>query len=214
MDQGRSSADPGACPELELESAGPEVTERLGAGLGARLGPGAVLALAGDLGAGKTCLVRGLAEGLGSVDPVSSPTYTLAHEYAGRLTLYHLDAWMSAREAAFLAAGGEELLEAGGVCAIEWAGQVAEWLPRPRLELTLIHLTPTTRRLRARRVLRAGEPDPAHEGAWDWLEAVASGATPLDPEGDGEGSPPADRPDSKDPGSGVNPAGRNPLDRP
>lgn len=135
-----------------LVTAGPEATEAVGEALGAVLGPGAVLALGGELGAGKTCLVRGLARGLGSDDPVSSPTYTLAHEYAGRLTLHHLDAWMAEREASFLAAGGEELLIGDAVAAIEWAGNVAAWLPRPHLDLELAHVDPGRRRLTARLV--------------------------------------------------------------
>lgn len=185
----------GSTPRLELVSSSPEHTERLGRGLGERVGPGAVLALAGDLGAGKTCLVRGLAAGLGAEDPVSSPTYTLAHEYAGRLILHHLDAWMSEREAAFLAAGGEDLLDAGGVCAIEWAGRVAEWLPEPRIELELAHLDPERRRLTAVRRQVAGLPDPAHEAAWAWLEAQARGESDFS-------------------GPSVNPAGPGPLDTP
>jgi tRNA threonylcarbamoyladenosine biosynthesis protein TsaE len=154
---------------LEFHSAAEEQTERLGEGLGPHLRPGALLALRGDLGSGKTCLVRGLARGLGSPDPVSSPTYTLAHEYRGRLPLHHLDAWMAARDAAFLAAGGEELLLGTGVAAIEWAGAVEAWLPQPRLEVELTHLGPQLRRLRWRAL--AGEDGglgPLAE-AWAWL---------------------------------------------
>lgn len=96
---------------------------RLGAGLCA----GAVVLLSGELGTGKTAFVRGLAEGLG-IDPdeVSSPTFTLIHEYHGRLTLYHADLYrLSEREAGEL--GLEELASGQGVVAIEWA----EKLPLP-----------------------------------------------------------------------------------
>lgn len=101
-------------------------TEAVGAGLASRLGPGARVLLYGELGAGKTAFVRGLAAGLG-IDPdeVSSPTFTLVQEYRGRLSLFHVDLYR-------LAPGevddlGLDALAADGVLAIEWA----ERLPRP-----------------------------------------------------------------------------------
>ncbi|MBI5431934.1 MAG: tRNA (adenosine(37)-N6)-threonylcarbamoyltransferase complex ATPase subunit type 1 TsaE [Planctomycetes bacterium] len=123
----------------EFVTRDPQATERLAEHLARGLEPGTVLALDGELGAGKTCFVRGLARGLDSVDPVASPTYTLMHEYRGRLPLYHFDAWMQGREEAFLAGGGAEWLEAGGVAAVEWAERVAEHLPRERLHVELAH---------------------------------------------------------------------------
>jgi tRNA threonylcarbamoyladenosine biosynthesis protein TsaE len=98
--------------------------------LAADLAAGAVLLLTGDLGAGKTALVRGLASGLG-VDPadVSSPTFTLIQEYrGGRLTLHHIDLYrLTPREVDDL--GLDELVESGGVVAIEWPER---WLAPPR----------------------------------------------------------------------------------
>jgi len=100
-------------------------TERAGEDLGRRLASGDVVLLYGDLGAGKTAFVRGLATGLG-IDPddVSSPTFTLVQEYRGRLPLFHVDLYR-------LAPGevddlGLDALAAGGVLAIEWA----ERMPR------------------------------------------------------------------------------------
>lgn len=117
----------------------PQATEDLACALGTRLRAGDVLALDGELGAGKTAFVRGLARGLGVEEPVSSPTYVLMNVYSGRLELYHFDAWMEGREEAFLADGGSEWLRAGGVCAVEWASRVAAWLPLPRLAVRLAH---------------------------------------------------------------------------
>lgn len=111
-------------------------TAALARSLAPRLAPGTVLLLFGELGSGKTVFVRGLAEGLGA-DPedVSSPTFTLVQEYAGRLTLYHVDLYrVSPREVDDL--GLEELVESGGVVAIEWA----ERLPRPVPGAIAVHL--------------------------------------------------------------------------
>ena len=103
-------------------------TSAVGRELAARLGPGAVVLLTGDLGAGKTAFVRGLAEGLG-IDPleVSSPTFTLIQEYrSGRLRLHHVDLYrLNAREADDL--GLDEIAASGGMMAIEWPDR----LPRP-----------------------------------------------------------------------------------
>lgn len=133
--------------ERTLRSLSPEATEELGARLGATLGPGCVVALRGELGAGKTVLVRGLARGLGIEEAVTSPSFTLMHEFEGRCPLYHFDAWMSGREELFLEGGGAEYLGGDGVAVVEWADRVSEWLPDERLEILLEHLSPTERRL-------------------------------------------------------------------
>lgn len=116
-----------------------EATEALGEAVGEALSPGAVVALSGELGSGKTAFTRGLARGLGVEDEVSSPTYTLMHAYAGPVPLYHFDAWLEGREKALLADGGDEWLRADGVAVVEWAERVAPWLPEERLEVTFAH---------------------------------------------------------------------------
>jgi len=129
-------------------SGSPEATEALGEALGRALFPDAVVALEGELGAGKTTLVRGLARGLRVEGVVASPTYTLMQVHAGRLALYHFDAWLEGREKALFLDGGEEWLSAGGVSVVEWAPRVAQSLPTPRLALSLEHLAPSARRIR------------------------------------------------------------------
>lgn len=143
--------------ERTFQSRSPEATEALGEALGRRLGPGAVVALVGELGTGKTCLVRGLARGLGVEGPVTSPSFTLMHQYPGPVELRHFDAWMEGRERAFLEGGGAEWLYGEGVAVIEWAGRVQDWLPAPRLELLIEHRGPAERLLRVRLLAPAGD---------------------------------------------------------
>jgi len=112
-------------------------TETLGEQLGKALAAPALIALDGELGAGKTAFVRGLARGLGVHDGVSSPTYALLQTYAGRIDLHHLDAWMEGRERAFLSDGGLEWVSGSGVTVIEWAERVADVLPLPHLHVLL-----------------------------------------------------------------------------
>jgi tRNA threonylcarbamoyladenosine biosynthesis protein TsaE len=104
-------------------SKGPEATVALGARWGRGAQPGWVIALSGDLGSGKTQLVKGLAKGLGSVDSVRSPTFGLLNEYGGgRLPLYHLDLYrLDDVESVYGAGLGEYLRQDLGVTAVEWA---------------------------------------------------------------------------------------------
>jgi thiamine-monophosphate kinase len=122
-------------------------TERIGIALGSTAEAGAVLALDGELGAGKTCLVRGLAAGLGSADRVSSPTFGIEGIYAGRLELHHLDAYFAEKVRSFLELGGEEVLYGAGVAAVEWAERVRSFLPADHLQVRIEHLGPDRRRI-------------------------------------------------------------------
>ena len=112
----------------EILTASEEETSSAGERLGASLQSGAVLLLYGDLGAGKTAFVRGLARGLGAPDEeVTSPTFTIVQEYPGRVTLYHVDLYrLEEREVDDL--GLEELVLGDGIVAIEWAER---WRERP-----------------------------------------------------------------------------------
>jgi tRNA threonylcarbamoyladenosine biosynthesis protein TsaE len=109
----------------------PADTFELGRQFAARVRAGDVVALDGDLGAGKTQFVKGLAAGLEHTGEVTSPTFTLVHEYTGgRLPLYHFDFYRLESESEVLRIGLDDYLEAGGVAAIEWAGKFPALLPR------------------------------------------------------------------------------------
>lgn len=109
----------------------PEATRSLGVRLGRSARAGDVFALRGELGAGKTCLIQGLAEGMGVASVVTSPTFVLVAEHAGRLPLYHVDLYRTESLAEVRALGLEELLAEwrSGVTAIEWADRAAALLP-------------------------------------------------------------------------------------
>lgn len=115
----------------------PSETMDYGQRLAAELRAGDVLALTGDLGAGKTCLVKGIARGLGILQEITSPTFTLINEYVGgRLPLYHVDLYRLDSAEQALQIGLDDYLGRDGVTVIEWAEKVESLLP------------PTTRRLR------------------------------------------------------------------
>jgi tRNA threonylcarbamoyladenosine biosynthesis protein TsaE len=139
----------GSAPVTTIQDTGGEPeTEAAGETFGRSLRAGTVVLLYGDLGAGKTAFVRGMARGVGAnPDEVSSPTFTLIQEYAGRaFPLYHVDLYrLAAAEVEDL--GLEDLLEANGVVAIEWAER---WNARPigAVEVWLEHLGEDRRRIR------------------------------------------------------------------
>lgn len=124
-------------PESRLRTCSEAETEALGERLAPRLRAGDVLALYGDLGTGKTTLVRGLARGLGSPDPVASPTFVLMHLYEGRLPLYHFDAWRLSGPQDLEAIGAEDYLEGDGVAVVEWSERAEGLLPAERLDIRL-----------------------------------------------------------------------------
>ncbi len=122
---------------LETKTNSPEATRALGEQLGRLNNPGDIIALSGDLGAGKTCFTQGIARGLGITKRVTSPTFILIREYEGRLPLYHFDAYRLDGPADLEQLGSEEYFGGGGVCVVEWAERVATALPEDRVEVEL-----------------------------------------------------------------------------
>ena len=118
-------------------SRSPAATRAIGVRLGAAARPGDVIAVGGPLGAGKTELARGIARGLGVVEPVASPTFILVAEHAGRLTLFHVDCYRLAGAPAARAAGLRGAPAAGGVPVIEWAERLGAALPGGRLDVAI-----------------------------------------------------------------------------
>jgi tRNA threonylcarbamoyladenosine biosynthesis protein TsaE len=120
-----------------LESNGPHATHDIGRALGSLAMPGTVLALVGELGAGKTHLAKGVAAGLGVRSVVNSPTFVLMNEHEGRLRMYHVDAYRLSDPEEAVAAGLIDERQADGVLVIEWADRLGDWLPEDRLEIRL-----------------------------------------------------------------------------
>lgn len=111
---------------LELVSNSPAETEAAGERLAALVSPGDIIALTGNLGAGKTVFVRGLARGLKTGGEVSSPTYTLIHEYrGGRMNLCHMDAWRLAGPDDLAETGFFDYIDMGWAAAVEWGERLA-----------------------------------------------------------------------------------------
>lgn len=124
-------------------------TEFLGQTIGRALRGGEVLALIGDLGAGKTSLVRGIAAGLGTPPvSVSSPTFVLVHEYEGRLPLIHVDLYRLHTMAEAESIGLSDYLSGQAIIAVEWADRFPMLLPEDRLNIRLAHTPEATRTVR------------------------------------------------------------------
>lgn len=127
-------------------SHGPAETEALGERFGRVAQSGLVIALSGDLGAGKTQFVKGLARGLGCAGRVHSPTFTLVNEYGGgRLKLFHLDLYRLETPHQILSAGIEEFLAPDGVTVVEWAERLDEH-PTPNIRKVMIEIISETER--------------------------------------------------------------------
>ena len=124
---------------MELTSSSPEETERIAAELAARLRPGDVVTVAGELGSGKTTFVRGAARALGVTGPVTSPTFTIGNRYRGAVDVSHLDLYRF--EGVSAAEWGDlEPYFDGAVCFVEWPEAAAGALPPVRLAVRLRHI--------------------------------------------------------------------------
>lgn len=118
----------------------PEETFEWGRELGQRLQAGEVVALVGNLGAGKTQASKGIVAGLGCGQGVSSPTFSLVHEYeGGRLPVFHFDFYRMESEAEVLGLGWDEYLDAGGVVIVEWADRFPQVMPASTRWFVLEH---------------------------------------------------------------------------
>jgi tRNA threonylcarbamoyladenosine biosynthesis protein TsaE len=144
-------------------------TRAVGRSLGRAATPGTLLALTGPLGAGKTQLAKGVAEGLGVRSVVNSPTFILMNEHDGRLRLFHADAYRLGEPEEAVAAGLLDERQAAGVTVVEWADRLEGWLPQDRLEI-VIALAPADARSRTLRWR-------AHGDVASSLAAEALGAT-------------------------------------
>ena len=121
---------------------------KFGEQLAGALHRGDVLALFGDLGAGKTALVKGIARGLGITRDVTSPTFTLVHEYAeGQLPLFHIDLYRLDNVEQALAIGIEDYLNGPGITAIEWAEKIEPLLPAHTTRIRMKSVGENTRRI-------------------------------------------------------------------
>jgi len=134
---------------VSITSHSPQETFEFGKQFAAQLSPGSVLALSGDLGAGKTHFVKGLAAGLGIETEATSPTFTLIHEYTGgRLPLYHIDLYRLEEPEEALSIGLDEYLDSKGVTAIEWADKFESLMPSRTLKIQLRVLEGDSREIR------------------------------------------------------------------
>lgn len=115
----------------------PEETQELGERIGEALEPGSVIALIGDLGAGKTMITKGIARGLGVPGLIHSPTFTLIHEHVGRLPIYHFDLYRLNSPNELEDLGAESYFYGEGVSVIEWAERAGDTLPADRLEIRI-----------------------------------------------------------------------------
>lgn len=132
---------------MKIISRSERETENAGAELAKKLAPGAVVALFGDLGAGKTAFVRGMCRGLGIDFPVSSPTFTVVNEYPGKIPLFHFDMYRLASSDELFDIGWDDYLERGGVCAVEWSENVCDVFEPGTIKVTVARMGETEREI-------------------------------------------------------------------
>ncbi len=132
---------------LDIISSSEEETRSIGERIGKRVKTGAVLAVEGELGAGKTCLIQGIARGLGidSSTPVNSPSYVIINEYPGPVPLYHFDLYRLHEERELVELDWQDYLGRKGVIVIEWADRISSLLPRGHIRIAMEVTGPNSR---------------------------------------------------------------------
>ncbi len=138
---------------MTIETHSVSETEALGERLAKCLSSGSVVALYGDLGAGKTALVRGMARGLEIEESVSSPTFTIVNEYPGHPALFHFDLYRLKNAEELYAIGWEDYLDRDGICVVEWSENAPEAFPEDTVRVYLERLGETDRRIRVEGML-------------------------------------------------------------
>ncbi len=139
----------------EFMSESEQETKEFAKKLAFQLGKGSFLAVYGDLGAGKTAFVKGIAEGLQVSEDIVSPTFTILRAYeSGHLPLYHFDVYRIADEEELYEIGFEEYAEGDGVCVCEWANLIPDALPPERLDVTIERRGDSRRKIVIREVRR------------------------------------------------------------
>ena len=128
-------------------------TRALGARFAALLGPGELVALTGELGAGKTCFIQGICAGLGVSETVNSPTFVLINQYSGlrkdiAISIYHFDFYRLSGPGELDSFGAEEFFDGDGICLVEWAERAAERLPPRRWQVEMEYVGAGSRSLR------------------------------------------------------------------
>ena len=160
---------------LQLTTASPDETRAVGEAVAATLGAGDVVSLTGDLGAGKTTFVQGVARTLGVTDRVVSPTFTLVRQYEGTLPVYHFDVYRLDHLQDVLDLGFEEILDLGGIVFIEWGDAIEALLHEAYLQIEL-----TIPGEESRRRLEIGARGMAWARRWDRvMDAVAPWKAPV-----------------------------------
>ncbi|MDR0644616.1 MAG: tRNA (adenosine(37)-N6)-threonylcarbamoyltransferase complex ATPase subunit type 1 TsaE [Treponema sp.] len=132
---------------FDFISSSTEETIECGRRFAARLREGEVVSLRGPMGAGKTYFTKGIAAGLGVKEEVTSPTYTIVHEYAGEKPVYHIDAYRLQGDDDFAAVGGEDFLYGDGVAIIEWSERIPDSIPHNAIVVEIRILEDGKRRI-------------------------------------------------------------------
>lgn len=133
---------------LEFKTNNAGETEKLGRLIGEALRGGEIIAMTGDLGAGKTTMTKSLAKGLDIDEHITSPTFTIVNEYEGRLKLFHFDVYRIGDVEEMYDLGFEEYIYSGGVCIIEWSNLIEEILPEDTINIQILYLDDNKRQIK------------------------------------------------------------------